>query len=168
MLRKSLNFNIYRFGSHLFAINSRFSSQEVKSLENINEIKDVVKSEEQQSEPENSDISDESKTSSVTKVEKFEIEKLVKKPLDYDSIWEYFSSDAPKDKPYNRVTAQPRGRFGLPTDVYVSLHHKFDFSVAGFKRRLKFYIDLREEFNQRYIAQRHGILGLYYMNFSLN
>jgi len=65
-----------------------------------------------------------------------------------------------EEKEYNKKTDYfARGRKGLSTDFYAMMHNKYDFSIEGFKRKLKFYIELREKYNQRYIAQRHGILG---------
>lgn len=158
MFRNSLNYSICRFRSHLLLINSKFSSQEIKPLEKINENKNVVNARNEESTESSSESSEKSEKNSITEREKNEISKLVKEPLHYDSFWEYMSIE---EKEYNKKTDYlARGRKGFSTDFYAMMHNKYDFSIQGFKRKLKFYIQLREKYNQRYIAQRHGILGL--------
>jgi hypothetical protein len=158
MFRNSLNYSICRFRSHLLSINSKFSSQEIKPSEKIYENKNVVNASNEESTESSSKSSEKSENNSIIEPKKSEIEKSLKKPLHYDSFWEYMSIE---EKEYNKKTDYfARGRKGLSTDFYSMMHNKYDFSIEGFKRKLKFYIELREKYNQRYIAQRHGILGL--------
>lgn len=158
MFRNSLNYSICRFRSHLLSINSKFSSQEMKPLEKIDKNKNVVNGRNEESASSSSESSEKSETNSITELKKSEIEKSLKSPFHYDSFWEYMSIE---EKQYDKKTDYlARGRKGFSTDFYAMMHNKYDFSIQGFKRKLKFYIELREKYNQRYIAQRHGILGL--------
>lgn len=153
-LRKLLNSSVYRFDSfhsHLSLINSKYSTQGIKPLEDVKENNFVVNNEKENS------SQNKSKDIALTEEELNAIEKVVQKPKDYDMIWEYNCSE---EKSYDKITDFfVNEKKGFSTDFIVFLHHKYDFSIQGIKRRFKYYIGIREEYNQRYIPQRHGILG---------
>lgn len=144
MLTKVKYLNLLnKFWLNNVSINRCFSSQ-------------IIKPNEKQKE---SDISVENKETTnelEKKMSESEIlSQIIKSPVQMDSYWEMNLDD----KQYKKAKWLDH-LGGISVDAFNVLHRKYDISIPGFKRRLKFYINFREEYNQRYIRRRHAILGL--------
>ncbi|CAG2106660.1 unnamed protein product [Medioppia subpectinata] len=99
-----------------------------------------------------SETSDENK--GLAEYERQELAKVIKSPVQLDSYWE----TKIEEKLPKRVSYFDRSG-GLSVDLLNFMHYKYDISLQGLKRRLRFWIQVREQYNQRYIARRHAILG---------
>ena len=146
MLLKTLNFKSYRIASNNWFIIRRFSSQIVKTNEDMNKIE----------ERKDFDISlqNQNHEKDLSERQRHELTQVIKSPVQMDSFWEMNF----EEKPFkSRSFFDFKG--GISVDTLAMLSHKFDFSIPGIKRRFKYYIAVREEYNQRYIRRRHAILG---------
>ena len=95
------------------------------------------------------------KRDTLTESQRKELSKLIKSPVEMDV---YFETRL-KEVPLVRKKAFWDAKGGFSVDFLGDLHRKWDVSWGGIKRRIRWYINYREMYNQRYIARRHAILG---------
>lgn len=100
--------------------------------------------------------------------DKFDVQKLPKsakdnfliefkkRNLSYDQIFEYQIDQKPHEK-----LSRPIVKSLISPDMKIFLNRKYDFSWAAFKRILERAIHKSEAQSQKYLTQRHGILGIF-------
>lgn len=92
---------------------------------------------------------------SLTDAQRQELSRVIKSPVQMDI---YFETRL-REVPLLPTKSWWDSKGGFSADFLAELHRKWDVSWSGIKRKLRWYINLREMFNQRYIARRHAILG---------
>ncbi|XP_054168165.1 distal membrane-arm assembly complex protein 2-like [Oppia nitens] len=154
MFRHSINSFIYR--SLLTPNCCYFSSQIAKT--NVNLVKSDFKQQQQQElsvKTETNELTTTQETNVLSEEDKRALAMVIKSPVDLDTYWEM----ALKEKKFVKKQTILDKKGGISTDLLKFLHHKYDISIPGIKRRLRYYIEFREIYNQRYINRRHTIIG---------
>ncbi|CAG2181492.1 unnamed protein product, partial [Oppiella nova] len=142
MFRKCVNSQHFR----LLAINNRHLSSQIS----VKTSEDVAK----RSDGRAVSAAEGLQHKTLTQQERQELAKVIKSPVHMDSYWEMKLEEKIPQK-----VKMLDSKGGLSVDFLALMAHKFDFSLQGIKRRLRYWIAFREMYNQRYIARRHAILG---------
>ena len=99
---------------------------------------------------------------SVKNIEKYELEKVIKtgKSGQYmDRVWET-NVTYRGDKEQNKIT-DPYFLAHKPLSLFIeaTYYHDWGINIDGIKRRLRNWINYREENQQKYYSRRHANLG---------